>query len=94
MEAAESRPLAEDNLWLEVSSYMADKFLEQRQTIVSQFYQLDRLVVEGGKSVRLTLAVLVLTAPLPKDLLLTLRSGQANRRFRRHCTAERHRASL
>jgi hypothetical protein len=26
---------------------------EQRQTVVSQFFQLDRLVVEGGKSVRL-----------------------------------------
>lgn len=25
----------------------------QRQTLVSQFYQLDRLVVEGGKTVRL-----------------------------------------
>lgn len=24
----------------------------QRQTVVSQFYQLDRLVVEGGKTVR------------------------------------------
>lgn len=27
----------------------ADRYL-QRQTIVSQFYQLDRLVVEGGKT--------------------------------------------
>ena len=28
----------------------ADSFL-QRQTVVSQFFQLDRLVVEGGKTV-------------------------------------------
>lgn len=26
-------------------------FGEQRQTVVSQFFQMDRLVVEGGKSV-------------------------------------------
>lgn len=26
-------------------------FMEQRQTVISQFYQLDRLVVEGGSSV-------------------------------------------
>jgi hypothetical protein len=32
---------------------MADS-LRQRQTVVSQFFQLDRLVVEGGKSVGLT----------------------------------------
>ena len=25
-------------------------FFSQRQTVVSQFYQLDRLVVEGGKT--------------------------------------------
>jgi len=30
----------------------ADIVAKQRQTIVSQFYQMDRLVVEGGKSVR------------------------------------------
>jgi hypothetical protein len=29
-------------------------FSAQRQTIISQFFQLDRLVVEGGKSVCLS----------------------------------------
>ena len=27
--------------------------MAQRQTVVSQFFQLDKLVVEGGKSVRI-----------------------------------------
>jgi hypothetical protein len=52
----------EGDLLLKILRITADTFLKQRQTIISQFYQLDRLVVEGGKSVRLTLAVLVLTA--------------------------------
>jgi hypothetical protein len=59
---ADARLPPEEDLLLTISRIMADAFLEQRQTVVSQFYQLDRLVVEGGKSVRLILAVLVLTA--------------------------------
>jgi hypothetical protein len=62
VEAANLRLPAEDDLLLKISRNMADTFLEQRQTVVSQFYQLERLVVEGGKSVRHKLAVLVLTA--------------------------------
>lgn len=30
---------------------MADIYRVQRQTVVSQFFQLDKLVVEGGKTV-------------------------------------------
>jgi len=32
---------------------------EQRQTVVSQFFQVDRLVVEGGKAVRAVHVVIV-----------------------------------
>lgn len=35
---------------LNVPSNKADFGLQQRQTVVSQFFQLDRLVVEGGKT--------------------------------------------
>lgn len=31
---------------------LTDDFFWQRQTVMSQFYQLDRLVVEVGRSVR------------------------------------------
>ena len=40
--------------WMEVLVFVdmeADHVCQQRQTVVSQFYQLDRLVVEGGKTV-------------------------------------------
>ena len=35
----------------QISELEADFESSQRQTVVSQFYQLDRLVVEGGKTV-------------------------------------------
>lgn len=34
-------------VWLRELSILADP--SQRQTVISQFYQIDRLVVEGGK---------------------------------------------
>lgn len=74
---------------------VADPSLMQRQTVVSQFYQLDRLVVEGGKSVR----------PLSRfwsrsvghwvliQLLLIRCIGKANRQKKWHCTAKGNRVS-
>ena len=55
---------------------------EQRQTVISQFFQMDRLVVEGGKTVsgELESTEMVLTAP----------TGQGSRGTRRHNTAERY----
>lgn len=38
------------------SNYADCCFLLQRQATVSQFFQIDRLVVEGGKSVCITLS--------------------------------------
>ena len=41
----------------------------QRQTVISQFFQLDRLVVEGQKTVSLLLHVPVKTSLFSTDLL-------------------------
>lgn len=54
----------------------------QRQTVVSQFYQLDRLVVEGQKTVRF---LDILRSP---RTILTSTSGKTERRLRGHSEAK------
>ena len=55
---------------------LANYFSIQRQTIVSQFYQLDRLVVEGGKTVCHTLSAPAPMRWFPDRSADTLLTGQ------------------
>lgn len=65
--------------------------MKKRQTVVSQFFQLDRLVVEGGKSVRF---------PSNRWLIHGIRfttniiAGQADRWKKWHNEAERYRVHM
>lgn len=57
----------------------------KRQTVVSQFYQLDRLVVEGGKTVSLAIEDVIPEESVTDDCL-----GEADGQRGRHSTAEGH----
>lgn len=66
---------------------VADSF--QRMTVISQLYELDRLVVEGGISVRP-----IVPGGKPMDeCILTAIAGKGKRWPRRNRTAEGHRVS-
>jgi hypothetical protein len=54
----------------------------QRQTVVSQFFQLDRLVVEGGKTVRFKMERRC------EDISADKFTGKAKRKQGRYCETE------
>jgi hypothetical protein len=84
-------------MWLIIASEYIQLMCSsiQRQTIVSQFYQLDRLVVEGGKAVRQTPdhPTFYSVLSLPDDDADGSYLGQANRERKRYSAAERYRVS-